>query len=46
MDLADPSIVVAAEELKTRKIFTLDRNDFQTYRVRRGHRYHPLQIVE
>lgn len=45
MDLADASIIVAAEELKTRKVFTIDRNDFQTYRVRRGHRYHPLQIV-
>ncbi len=46
MDLADASIIVAAEELKTRKVFTIDRNDFQTYRVRRGHRYYPLQILE
>lgn len=46
MDLADASIVVAAEELKTCKVFTIDRNDFQTYRVRRGHRHHPVQIVE
>jgi uncharacterized protein len=28
MDLADASLVVAAEALETRKIFTIDRNDF------------------
>ena len=46
MDLADASIIVASEEIKTRKVFTIDRNDFQTYRVRRGHRHLPLQIIE
>ena len=35
MDLADASLVVAAESFGTRKVFTVDRNDFQTYRVRR-----------
>lgn len=45
MDLADASLVVAAETLATRKIFTIDRKDFQTYRVRRGHRYYPVEIV-
>ena len=45
MDLADASLVVAAEELGTRKIFTLDRNDFQAYRVKRGHRHYPFEIV-
>lgn len=39
MDLADASLVVAAEAIQTRKVFTLDRSDFETYRVRRGHRY-------
>src|SRR5687768_2419981 len=38
MDLADASLVVAAESLETDKIFTIDRDDFETYRVRRGHR--------
>lgn len=38
MDLADASLVAAAETLETRKIFTLDRADFTTYRIRRGHR--------
>lgn len=46
MVLADASLIVAAEVLETRKIFTIDRNDFQTYRVRRGHRHHPVEIVE
>lgn len=45
MDLADASLVVAAETLDTRKIFTIDRGDFSTYRVRRGHRHVPLEIV-
>jgi predicted nucleic acid-binding protein len=45
MDLADASIVVAAELLGTRKVFTLDRKDFETYRVRRGYRYYPMEIV-
>jgi uncharacterized protein len=45
MDLADASLVVAAESLRTRKIFTVDRNDFETYRVRKGHRHYPFEIV-
>jgi predicted nucleic acid-binding protein len=36
MDLADASLVTAAEHLRTTKIFTLDRRDFATYRVRIG----------
>jgi predicted nucleic acid-binding protein len=45
MDLADASIVVAAEALGTRKVFTLDRHDFRSYRVKRGHRAYPIEIV-
>ena len=45
MDLADASLVVAAEELSTRKIFTFDRGDFEAYRVKRGHRHYPFEIV-
>ncbi len=45
MDLADASLVVAAEDLGTRKIFTLDRSDFETYRMKRGHRHYPFEIV-
>lgn len=45
MDLADASLVAAAEALGTRRIFTIDRKDFETYRVRRGHRRTPVDIV-
>jgi predicted nucleic acid-binding protein len=45
MDLADASLVTAAEGLGTRRVFTIDRNDFETYRVRRGHRHQSIQIV-
>jgi predicted nucleic acid-binding protein len=45
MDLADASLVVAAEALGTRQVFTVDRKDFETYRVRRGHRNYPMEIV-
>ena len=45
MDLADASLVAAAEALGTRKVFTLDRRDFLTYRVRKGHRHLGMQIV-
>jgi uncharacterized protein len=46
MDLTDASLIVAAEELKTCKVFTVDHGDFQTYRVRRGHRHLPVRIIE
>lgn len=46
MDLADASLVAVAEALPTRKVFTLDRNDFATYRVRRGHRHLTVEIVD
>ena len=45
MDLADASLIVAAETLETRRVFTLDRRDFETYRVKRGHRHYPVEIV-
>lgn len=45
MDLADASLVAAAESLGTRKIFTIDRKDFATYRARRGHRHHPFDVI-
>lgn len=45
MDLADASLVVAAESLATRKVFTIDRKDFEAYRVRRSHRHYALDIV-
>jgi hypothetical protein len=45
MDFADASLVTAAEALGARRAFTMNRKDFGTYRVRRGHRHYPVQIV-
>ena len=45
MDLADASLIVAAEALDIRRIFTLDRNDFSTYRVNRGQYYAALEMM-
>lgn len=45
MDLADASIIVAAEALETRRVFTLDHNDFETYRIKKGYRDQPVEIV-
>lgn len=44
MDLADASLVVAAESLDTRCIFTIDRKDFASYRIRRGHGYDVFDV--
>jgi predicted nucleic acid-binding protein len=45
MDLADASLIVAAESLSITRVFTIDREDFATYRVRRGHRAVRIDIV-
>jgi hypothetical protein len=45
MDLADASLIAAAESLETRKVFTLDENDFGAYRIRRGHRHYAVEII-
>ncbi len=45
MDLADASLIAAAEFLVTRRVFTIDRKDFETYRIRHGHRHHAVHIV-
>ena len=45
MDLADASLIAAAETLNTRRIFTADRRDFAAYRIRRGHRQYPVEIL-
>ena len=46
MDLADASLVADAESLGVRKIFTIDRKDFATYRARRGHRHSALEVID
>lgn len=45
MDLADASLVVAGEVLSTRRVFTIDRRDFEIYRLKRGHRHVRFQVV-
>jgi uncharacterized protein len=44
-DLADASLDVAAETLDTLKVFTIDRRDFATYRVRRGRTYQRIEVI-
>ena len=45
MDFADASLVTLAEINGLRTIFTIDRNDFTIYRIRRGHEYIALDII-
>ena len=45
MDFADATLIVLAEKLKTRKIFTLDWDDFSVYRIKRGYRHYPVDLV-
>lgn len=45
MDLADASLIAAAEAIGTTKVFTIDRRDFATYRIRRGHRSVRVELV-
>ena len=45
MDLADASLIVAAESLGTARIFTIDHQDFSTYRIKRGHRLVRVDIL-
>lgn len=44
-DLADGSLVVAAEELNIRKVFSIDRRDFAIYRIRKGHRPLAFEVI-
>jgi predicted nucleic acid-binding protein len=45
MDLADASLVTAAEAIGMRHVFAIDRKAFAVYRVRRGHRNQTMQMV-
>jgi predicted nucleic acid-binding protein len=45
MDLADASLVAAAEALRTTRIFTIDRRDFLTYRARIGRTQRAFTLV-
>jgi hypothetical protein len=46
MDFADATLVTAAEASDTRKVFTVDRKDFWLYRIRRGHRHVPFDVID
>jgi len=45
MELADASVIVAAEVHKTLKIFTFDNRDFHQYKVRKGHRHYAIEMM-
>ncbi len=46
MDFADATLVCMAEQLDIRKIFTLDRNDFSTYRIKKGFQHVTFEIMD
>ena len=46
MDLADASLVAAAETLRTTRVFTLDRRDFATYRPRIGRTHRRFSVLD
>lgn len=46
MDLADASLVTLAEAENLHKIFTIDRRDFNAYRIKRGHRFRTFELIE
>ena len=45
MDLADASLVVMAEKLQVRRVFTIDRRDFTFYRIRLGHHHTDFEVI-
>jgi len=46
MDLADASLVAAAETLRTTRVFTIDRRDFLAYRARIGRTARAFTLVD
>lgn len=45
MDLADASLVIAAQALAVYRVFTIDRNDFLTYRITSGHSFKSFELI-
>ena len=45
MDFADASLVAMAESRNLRKVFSIDRGDFATYRIKRGHHYITFDVL-
>jgi predicted nucleic acid-binding protein len=46
MDFADASLVTAARDLDIYRIFTVDRDDFQTYEFKSGHRHKDFKLID
>lgn len=44
MDLADASLVVASMKTGVTAVWTLDRGDFDTYRLPNRKRFHPVEM--
>ena len=45
MDLADASLVAAAEAMRVTRVFTIDRRDFAAYRARLGRGLRKFSVV-
>ena len=45
MDFADASLVITAGNIGTLDVFTLDINDFSSYKVKRGFTWKPFNIL-
>lgn len=45
MDLADASLVVASMKTGVTAVWTLDRGDFDTYRLPNRKRFHPVEMT-
>lgn len=45
MDFADASLVTAAQMLDIQRVFTIDRNDFLTYRITSGHTFKRFELI-
>jgi len=45
MDFADATLISIAERMKIKSVFTLDINDFSTYKIKRGHRSYAVDIL-
>jgi hypothetical protein len=45
MDFADATLVCAAEHFRTVRVFTIDRNDFSSYRARIGKSHKRFQLA-
>ena len=45
MDFADAPLFALAVRLDLRKVFTIDRTDFNFYRIKRGYQYVTFQVI-